>query len=117
MNVESISAITIRVRDMRRSVRFYRDLLGLRLDYGGEESSFSTLNTRGDRPSTLNLERGEPEVDWGRIIFHVRDVDGFWAYLDEQGIVAHRPENASWGERYFHLRDPDGHELSIAEPQ
>ncbi len=43
MKVEKISAVTIKVSDMRSSVRFYRDVLGLGVIYGGEGSSFSSL--------------------------------------------------------------------------
>jgi phosphohistidine phosphatase SixA len=52
-------------------------------------------------------------IQWGRLIFHLSDVDRFWAYLMEKGF---RPHDASWGERYFHMPDPDGHELSFARP-
>jgi catechol 2,3-dioxygenase-like lactoylglutathione lyase family enzyme len=34
--VEKISAVTFRVVDMGRSVRFYRDVLGMEMLYGGE---------------------------------------------------------------------------------
>jgi uncharacterized glyoxalase superfamily protein PhnB len=50
------------------------------------------------------------------MIFHVADVDTFWAHLKEKGFEPDNPEDASWGERYFHLHDPDGHELSFARP-
>jgi uncharacterized glyoxalase superfamily protein PhnB len=52
----------------------------------------------------------------GRLIFHVSDVDRFWAYLMEKGFHPDTPHDASWGERYFHMPDPDGHELSFARP-
>jgi uncharacterized glyoxalase superfamily protein PhnB len=64
----------------------------------------------------LNLEQGNPATQWGRLIFHVSDVDGFWAYFEEKGLHPESPRDASWGERYFHMRDPDGHELSFARP-
>jgi uncharacterized glyoxalase superfamily protein PhnB len=50
------------------------------------------------------------------LIFHVSDVDRFWAYLMEKGFYPDSPRDASWGERYFHMPDPDGHELSFARP-
>jgi len=50
----------------------------------------------------------------GRLIFHISDVDRFWAYLVQKGLHPDHPQDASWGERYFHLSDPDGHELSFA---
>jgi len=43
MRIEKISAVTIRVSDMRRSVRFYGDVLGMEIVYGGEDASFSSL--------------------------------------------------------------------------
>jgi CubicO group peptidase (beta-lactamase class C family) len=37
--VEKISAVALRVANMRASVRFYKDVLGLEIIYGGEGSS------------------------------------------------------------------------------
>jgi catechol 2,3-dioxygenase-like lactoylglutathione lyase family enzyme len=64
----------------------------------------------------LNLEQGSPSAEWGRLIFHVSDVEALWAYLRGKGFRADRPRDAPWGERYFHMPDPDGHELSFARP-
>jgi len=47
VNVETISAVTLRVANMGASVRFYRDVLGLEIIYGGEEAYFSSLRTKG----------------------------------------------------------------------
>ena len=116
MKVEKISAITLRVENMRASVRFYRDMLGLEITYGGEEAYFSSLRTKDGKNPILNLEQGKPTTEWGRVIFYVVDVDAFWTYLKEQGFDPARPRDASWGERYFHMPDPDGHELSFARP-
>ena len=111
--VEKISAVTLRVANMRASVRFYKDVLGLEIIYGGEGSYFTSLRTKGG-DTILNLEHGNVGIRWGRLIFHVSDVDGFWAYLMKKGFHPDSPQDASWGERYFHMPDPDGHELSFA---
>jgi len=116
MKVEKISAITLRVENMRASVRFYRDVLGLEITYGGEEAYFSSLRTKDGKDPILNLEQGKPATEWGRVIFYVVDVDALWAYLKERGFDPERPRDATWGERYFHMPDPDGHELSFARP-
>jgi catechol 2,3-dioxygenase-like lactoylglutathione lyase family enzyme len=113
--VEKISAVTLRVANMEASVRFYKDVLGLEITYGGEGSYFTSLRTR-DGNTILNLEHGNASTQWGRLILHVSDVDRFWAHLTEKGFHPGRPQDASWGERYFHMRDPDGHELSFARP-
>ena len=116
MNVEKISAITIRVNDMARPAHFYRKLLGMKILYGGENAYFSSLHTLGAKDTILNLEKDHVTPDWGRIIFHVEDVDRFWAHLKQKEFSPNRPRDAAWGERYFHLRDPDSHELSFAQP-
>lgn len=116
MKVERISAVTIKVSDMRSSVRFYRDVLGLRVIFGGEEASFSSLCMGDEMNAILNLEQGKPVSAGGRVIFYVDDVDGCWAYLKEKGFEPEKPQDAAWGERYFHIHDPDGHGLSFARP-
>ncbi len=112
--IESISAVTLATRDMRRAVAFYRSL-GFSIRYGGAEASFTSLAAG---PAYLNLmtqpayQRWSP---WGRIIFYVSDVDALYARVVELGLEpSTSPRDAEWGERYFHLADPDGHELSFA---
>jgi len=114
--IEKISAVTFRVVNMTDSVRFYRDVLGMELLYGGERAGFSSLRAKDAQSAILNLELGDPATGWGRIIFHVGDVDTVWSHLKERGFNPEVPQNASWGERYFHMADPDGHELSFARP-
>jgi len=116
VNVERISAVTLRVANMHASVRFYRDVLGLEIIYGGEEAHFSSLRTKEGKNPILNLEQGKPATEWGRLIFYVDNADAFWTYLKERGFNPETPRDASWGERYFHMPDPDGHELSFAHP-
>jgi catechol 2,3-dioxygenase-like lactoylglutathione lyase family enzyme len=114
--IEKISAITFRVLNMQASVQFYRSVLGMELLYGGEQASFSSLRANDSESAILNLEQGETVQRWGRLIFHVTDVDAFWTHLKERGFNPEIPRDASWGERYFHMLDPDGHELSFAQP-
>jgi catechol 2,3-dioxygenase-like lactoylglutathione lyase family enzyme len=116
MRIERISAITFRVVDMDRSVRFYRDVLGMELLYGGEGAGFTSLCPKDVQSAILNLELGQAVTGWGRIIFYVADIDAFWTYLKERGYDPERPQDASWGERYFHMLDQDGHQLSFAHP-
>ena len=98
------------------NLQFYRNLLGMELLYGGEQVSFSSLRASDSESAVLNLEQGDTVSRWGRLIFHVTDVDAFWTHLKERGFDPEIPREASWGERYFHMLDPDGHELSFAKP-
>jgi catechol 2,3-dioxygenase-like lactoylglutathione lyase family enzyme len=116
VTVEKISAVTFRVRNMRASVQFYRDVLGMEVLYGGEDACFSSLRAKDGNTPILNLEQGRSVTGWGRMIFYVSDVDAFWEYLRGKGFNPENPRDASWGERYFHMPDPDDHELSFARP-
>ncbi len=116
VSIESISAITLATHDMARSVRFYR-ALGFGLNYGGEDAEFTSFAVGS---SYLNICGTSPEHAlswWGRVIFHVSDVDAVYEHAVRHGLSPQfPPRDASWGERYFHLTDPDGHELSFARP-
>lgn len=114
--IEKVSAITLEVADTQRSVRFYQGVLGLELLCGGPQSGFSSLRVPESSFPIINLQQGEPAAGWGRIIFHVSDVDAFWNVLKRNGFNPNGPQDAAWGERYFHFHDPDGHELSFAQP-
>jgi catechol 2,3-dioxygenase-like lactoylglutathione lyase family enzyme len=116
MKVEKISAITLGVANMRTSVQFYRDVLGMEVLYGGKDWQFSSLRAKGAKDPILNLEQGRVATPWGRLIFYVPDVDEFSSYLKAKGFQTESPRDGSCGERYFHLYDPDGHELSFARP-
>jgi catechol 2,3-dioxygenase-like lactoylglutathione lyase family enzyme len=116
MRIEKISAVTLKVASMLDSVRFYGNVLGMEIVFGGEEAFFSSLRAKDGSTPILNLEQGHSVPGWGRMIFYVADVDVFWEYLRGKGFNPERPRDASWGERFFHMSDPDGHELSFARP-
>ena len=86
MTVEKISAVTFRVSNMEASVHFYRDALGMEVLYGGEDSGFSSLRASDAESAILNLEVGELVTRWGRLIFHVADVDASWRHLTDLGF-------------------------------
>ena len=101
---------------MARAVRFYV-ALGFRMRYGGEAADFSSFQVGA---GFLNLIVQPADVKWtwwGRVIFHVTDVDALYARALAQDFRPQAPpRDAPWGERFFHLTDPDGHELSFARP-
>jgi uncharacterized glyoxalase superfamily protein PhnB len=101
---------------MARAVRFYA-ALGFPLRYGGVSASFSSFSA-GNGCLNVTTEGSERDWSWwGRIIFHVADVDLLYGQALAAGLQPQAPPlDATWGERYFHITDPDGHELSFATP-
>src|ERR1700675_3754191 len=102
MRVENIAAVTLWVADMRRSVPFYGDVLGMEIVFGGEEAFFSSLRAKHGSAPILNLEQGHSIPGWGRMIFYVADVDAFWEYLRGKGFNPESPRDASGAEGYSH---------------
>ena len=69
MTVEKISAITFRVANMKDSVRFFRDVLGMEIIYGGKiyvslrsapRASKTRLSTKRHDPLTAPVDRLAP---------------------------------------------------------
>ena len=101
MNIEKLSAVTLKVSDMTVAVRFYRDVLGMEIVYGGEDGCFSSLRTKDEKGPILNLEQGRSVTGWGRLIFYVADVDAIWGYLREKGFHPESAQDAPKGEAIF----------------
>ena len=80
MTVTSISAITLSVTNMTRSVDFYRSTIGLHLLYGGASDSFTSFQIG---PSFLNLiSNVNTEIHWwGRVILYVDQVDVLYKFV------------------------------------
>ena len=114
--IESISAVTLATHDMRRAVGFYRSL-GFELRFGGESAAFTSFRVGSGHLNLIAQPADKRWSWWGRLIFHVSDVDAMHRHALAGGLRPDTdPRDASWGERYFHITDPDGHELSFAMP-
>lgn len=115
-DVESINAITLRTADMAASVRFYA-ALGFRLSYGGDDAPFSTLRSGECFVNLIAVaDAAEAETGWGRVIFHVENVDALYQRALDAGLEPQaEPRDAPWGERMFPIFDPAGHDLSFAK--
>jgi len=108
-----ISAVTLAVQKMDRSVDFYQRI-GLELAFGGPRAAFTSF--RIGKEEFLNLMAAPASVNWwGRIIVRVQGVDALYQDLKQKGLNPETPQDGAWGERFFHIQDPDHHELSFAE--
>ena len=123
MKISKISAVTLLVSDMKRSVDFYSKIPNFKIVYGGSDSQFTSFLIDDKVKSYLNLKLNETHsTDFGRIIFYTDDVDELFAYMENDetisvlGKLESKPEDATWGERFFHILDPDGYKLSFATP-
>ena len=129
MKVTKISAITLRISDMKKSVDFYSKIPNFKIVYGGSDSQFTSFLIDDVAKSYLNLRISDlAKLDilarcithWSRIIFYTDDDDGLFAYMQEDTTLnkyfESKPQDATWGERFFHMLDPDDYKLSFATP-
>ena len=123
MKVSKISAVTLLVSNMKRSVDFYSKIPDFSIVYGGSDAQFTSFLIDNTVKSYLNLKLNKTHsTDFGRIIFYTDDVDELFAYMQDDKIISElgkfesKPEDAVWGERFFHVLDPDGYKLSFATP-
>ena len=123
MKVTKISAVTLPVSDMKKSVDFYSKIPNFKIVYGGPDSQFTSFLIEDTTKSYLNLRLNEKHsTGSGRIIFYVDDVDELFAYMENDATISglgkleSKPQDATWGERFFHALDPDGYKMSFATP-
>ena len=121
--MSKISAVTLLVSDMKRSVEFYSKIPNFKVVYGGSDNQFTSFLIDDVAKSYLNLKLNETRLpNFGRIIFYVDDVDELFAYMENDEIISvlgkleSKPQDATWGERFFHMLDPDGYKMSFATP-
>ena len=110
------------VRDLERSVAFYRDVIGLPFKLQGD--GYVEFATEGARFGLYDRNRlGEltgqgtdpPDHPGGEVVFLVEDVDAEAERLREAGATILRgPVDRAWGHRTLHLEDPDGFVVELA---
>lgn len=119
---KKVDYVMVMVSDMKRSVVFYRDTLGLPLKFESDEwTEFQTGTTTlalhgGARPSSGG-GRGEPQAGTCSIGFSVPDVEKTHKDLLVRGVRFVMPPTEREGEgiKLAVAVDPDGLAISFAE--
>ncbi|GAA3729005.1 catechol 2,3-dioxygenase-like lactoylglutathione lyase family enzyme [Spinactinospora alkalitolerans] len=125
------SYIRLLVNDYEACFRFYRDVLGLPVLWGAEDTRYAefdvgsptrlALNQREVMAEALNTDEADmslPGQDRCAVIFEVDDVDTKAAELAAAGArqVSEVRDWTAWGIRAAHFRDPDGYLIEINCP-
>jgi catechol 2,3-dioxygenase-like lactoylglutathione lyase family enzyme len=113
--LSQISIVMLGVRDLDRSVAFYRDRLGL--EVRNQTPGFAFLNAG---PITLCLSEalsraaGETTNEATEMVFSVDQVRAAYEGLLAKGVVfTHEPRNVTGPFWAANFNDPDGHKLSV----
>jgi lactoylglutathione lyase len=110
------------VSDMARSVRFYRDVLGLTMrfetpDWTEFETGSTTIALHGKSTPRAAAAALDPQAGECRLGFNVPDIEARVAGLEKAGVhVVRRPERRE-AERIILaiVLDPDGMPITLAQ--
>jgi catechol 2,3-dioxygenase-like lactoylglutathione lyase family enzyme len=117
--------------DIKRSLRFYTDVLGFAVLYDRPEERFAYLDRGGvhlmiEQPTERAFLAGELAHPYGRgmnLQIEVQDVDALYAAVTTAGAPIYLPIEERWyrrhstlvGNRQFVVQDPDGYLLRLYE--
>ena len=117
--------VVLIVEELDRALRFYTEVLGLRLGHrSGEYAQFDTGSTRlalyTRRAMTeilgISLDAPAAHAPGFEIGFKVADADtAFSDFVARGALPAVPPTDRAWGQRTGYVRDPDGHLIELAQ--
>ena len=105
--------VAVWVQDVDRSVAFYRDVLGMKLEWMPDRDN--AYLTSGSDNLALHRRPQDQEARSGRVLDHIgfavarpEDVDEWAQVLRDQGVeIAKEPKTHRDGSRSFYVYDPD----------
>ena len=113
----------IAVKDMAKSKRFYRDVLGLEVicDFGVNVALTGGLFLQTADSWASFIQKPEAAIVYannaGELYFETDDVAGFVAKLEAfpNVTLVHALFEHRWGQRVIRFYDPDGHIIEVGE--
>ncbi|MBW4564376.1 MAG: VOC family protein [Mojavia pulchra JT2-VF2] len=122
-----LTHLRLLVSNYKDAFLFYRDILGLDVDWGDENTGYAEFNTGSIQlavlkkefmadiiPSTNQLSSSASQ-DKTPLIFAVDNVDEVYQRLKGHNVLLVAPpsDRPNWGIRTAHFRDPDGNLIEI----
>ena len=123
--IKSFHGVRYQVKDIARSVRFYTEQLGLKLEHQ-QPPAFATVSlgeahillsgpgASGSRPMP-NGQRQEPG-GWNRVVLEVSDLPAFITALKSAGLHFRNEMETGPAGRQIQIEDPDGNPIELFEP-
>lgn len=118
-----VGTVILLVSDMEKSVRFYKELLGLPVKTKTQSPDWveffnreTTLSLHAIKKTTANVDRRDTKLGTGTLVgFMVSDIDTTVQFLKENNVRFFKePREEPFGKHAI-IEDPDGHLISIAQ--
>ena len=109
-----IGAVILLVSDIKSSIRFYRDTLGMELKQ--ESKDWTELSTRGTVLALHPARKKKIKKNNGMLVgFSISDFDDVISSLKKKRVKFYKkPKQEPFGKHAI-IQDPDGHLLSIVQ--
>jgi catechol 2,3-dioxygenase-like lactoylglutathione lyase family enzyme len=116
--VSRLNVVFLYVSDVERSLRFYRDLLGIPLELHPDDAAWAEATLVGGTRFALHrAHEATDELGSGtvRLNFEVAGIDAAAERLRAAGVEVGAVERESWGSACV-VADPDGYRIGLFEP-
>jgi glyoxylase I family protein len=117
--------VRYQVRDVERSIAFYTQTLGFKLDhqslpaFGQVSTGALKLILSGPGASgSRDMPGGQQQEPggWNRIVLHVKDLPARIADLKTKGVKFRNEMEVGPGGKQIQIEDPDGNPIELFEP-
>jgi glyoxylase I family protein len=123
--VEGVWGVRYQVTDVARSVEFYVNALGFKLDFqrlpafgqlsiGNLKLILSGPGASGSRP--MPDGRAQQPGGWNRIVLEVKDLPARITDLTKRGVRFRNEMESGPGGKQIQVEDPDGNPIELFEP-
>ncbi len=114
-----IRHVALRVQDIARSVRFYSEVLKMKVEWSPDEENVY-LSSGSDNLALHQARAGETDTrlgtmdHFGFLVARPEEVDEWAAELEARGIeLVQKPRTHRDGARSIYFRDPDGNLIQL----
>ncbi|HXG91019.1 MAG TPA: VOC family protein [Blastocatellia bacterium] len=116
--IRGVYEIAIRVKELARAERFYRDVLGLEEGLRDEKRNWLFLRAGGAAGLVvLQEDKGEWPTQHFAFTVEEADIERAAAMLCKRGVEVEGPIFHEWmPARSIYFSDPDGHDLELCAP-
>jgi lactoylglutathione lyase len=120
LNLKNPCHVTISVKNMEESLRFWRDIMGLPIKsrFSGREGVEIAFLGDGETAIELACDQNHPNISIGQDIsvgFVVASIQETIEYLRQKGIAAGEIIQPNQRVRFFFASDPNGMRVQFVE--
>lgn len=117
--IKKLNSIVIPVKDLTRSINFYKNVLGFTEDFAEDGMAWFTIGQEESKVSIMLHVIDEPEPVEKGIVFELL-IDNLAAAIlavkNGGGKIVQEPIDREWGVKEAVIADPDGYKIWMVEP-